>query len=188
MRVRPEVSELSAAGSMEFNGFEIPALSIRRSETTVELGSGQSMVIAGLMRNTFNNSVQRTPFLGSLPVIGALFRSNNFRRNETELVIIVTPYLVQPGLGKPDRASDRRLPQYQRGQSAADRSASTTAAVGSSARCRRPTSRGRLTPGLSAVGAPAPALPGPAPARQAQRQDAILQRGNSSSPQPGFNF
>src|SRR3712207_9335664 len=96
MRVRPEVSELSSAGSVELNGFEVPALTIRRSETTVELGSGQSLVIAGLMRNTLNNTVDRAPGIGSLPIIGALFRSSNFRRNETELVIVVTPYFVRP--------------------------------------------------------------------------------------------
>ena len=96
MRVRPEVSELSSAGSIEFNGFDVPSLTIRRAETTVELGSGQSLVIAGLMRNVGNNSVDRAPFLGNLPILGALFRSNSFRRDETELVIVVTPYLVQP--------------------------------------------------------------------------------------------
>jgi pilus assembly protein CpaC len=96
MRVRPEVSELSVAGSIEFNGFTVPSLTTRRAETTVELGSGQSFVIAGLLRNVGNNTINKTPFLGSLPIIGALFRSNNFRRDETELVIVVTPYLVQP--------------------------------------------------------------------------------------------
>jgi pilus assembly protein CpaC len=96
MRVRPEVSELSSAGAVELNGFTVPSLTTRRAETTVELGSGQSFVIAGLLRNTGNNSVGKTPFLGNLPIIGALFRSNGFRREETELVIVVTPYLVQP--------------------------------------------------------------------------------------------
>lgn len=96
MRVRPEVSELSSAGAVQFNGTEIPSLTTRRVETTVELGSGQSFVIGGLLRNTGNNSISRTPFLGNLPIIGSLFRSNSFRREETELVIVVTPYLVQP--------------------------------------------------------------------------------------------
>lgn len=96
MRVRPEVSELSSAGAVQFNGTTIPALTTRRVETTVELGSGQSFVIGGLLRNTGNNSISRTPFLGNLPIIGSLFRSNSFRREETELVIVVTPYLVQP--------------------------------------------------------------------------------------------
>ncbi len=96
MRVRPEVSELSNDGAVRLNGTSIPALTTRRTETTVELGSGQSMVISGLLRNVGSNSVDRAPFLGSLPIIGALFRSDSFRRNETELVIVVTPYLVQP--------------------------------------------------------------------------------------------
>lgn len=96
MRVRPEVSEVSSANSVTLNGFEVPSLTTRRTETTVELGSGQSFVIGGLMSNTGNNSVDKAPFLGSLPIIGALFRSNNFRRNQTELVIVVTPYLVKP--------------------------------------------------------------------------------------------
>jgi pilus assembly protein CpaC len=96
MRVRPEVSEISAAGSLRTGGFEVPALTTRRTETTVELGSGQSFVIGGLLSNSGNNSVEKTPFLGSLPILGALFRSNGFRRNETELVIVVTPYLVRP--------------------------------------------------------------------------------------------
>jgi pilus assembly protein CpaC len=96
MRVRPEVSELSTEGSIRLNGFDVPALTTRRAETTVELGSGQSFMIGGLLRNAHTNTVDRAPWLGSLPVIGALFRSNRFRRAETELVIIVTPYLVQP--------------------------------------------------------------------------------------------
>ena len=96
MRVRPEVSELSSAGSIKLNGFEIPSLTTRRAETTVELGSGQSFVIGGLMSNSGNNTVEKAPFLGDIPILGALFRSQGFRRNETELVIVVTPYLVKP--------------------------------------------------------------------------------------------
>ncbi|MGE0178612.1 MAG: type II and III secretion system protein family protein [Sphingomonas sp.] len=96
LRVRPEVSELSSEGSIRFNGYEVPALTTRRAETTVELGSGQSFVIGGLLRNSNNNTIDRAPGLGSLPILGALFRSTRFRRAETELVIVVTPYLVQP--------------------------------------------------------------------------------------------
>ena len=96
MRVRPEVSELSNEGSIRLNGFDVPALTTRRAETTVELGSGQSFMIAGLLRNANTNNVNKAPFLGDLPVIGALFRSTKYRRAETELVIIVTPYLVRP--------------------------------------------------------------------------------------------
>ena len=96
MRVRPEVSELSNEGSVKFGDFVIPALVTRRSETTVELGSGQSFMIAGLLRNTNSNDVNKAPFLGDLPILGALFRSTKYRRAETELVIVVTPYLVRP--------------------------------------------------------------------------------------------
>ena len=96
MRVRPEVSELTDEGSVRLNNFVIPALTTRRAETTVELGSGQSFMIAGLLRNRTNNSTDKTPFLGDLPIIGALFKSDRFQRNETELVIVITPYLVKP--------------------------------------------------------------------------------------------
>jgi len=100
MRVRPEVSELSNEGAVRLNDFLVPALTTRRAETTVELGSGQSFMIAGLLRNTNANDVNKAPFLGDLPIIGALFRSTSFRRSETELVIIVTPYLVRPTSGQ----------------------------------------------------------------------------------------
>lgn len=100
MRVRPEVSELSNEGSVEINDFSIPALTTRRAETTVELGSGQSFMIAGLLRNAASNDIEKAPFLGDIPIIGSLFRSTRFRRAETELVIIVTPYLVRPVSGQ----------------------------------------------------------------------------------------
>jgi pilus assembly protein CpaC len=96
MRVRPEVSELTDDGAVRLNNFVIPALTTRRAETTIELGSGQSFMIAGLLRNRTNNSTDKTPFLGDLPIIGALFKSDRFQRNETELVIVITPYLVKP--------------------------------------------------------------------------------------------
>ena len=100
MRVRPEVSELSAEGSIKLNGFDVPALVTRRAETTVELGSGQSFMLAGLIRNNTTNNIEKAPFLGDLPILGTLFRSTSFRRQETELVIIVTPYLVRPVSGR----------------------------------------------------------------------------------------
>ena len=106
MRVRPEVSELSSEGSVTLNGYVVPALTTRRAETTVELGSGQSFMIAGLLRNNNTNNIDKAPFLGDLPVLGALFRSTSFRRQETELVIIVTPYLVRPVSGRLAAPSD----------------------------------------------------------------------------------
>jgi pilus assembly protein CpaC len=100
MRVRPEVSELSDAGSVKLSGFTVPALTTRRAETTVELGSGQSFMIAGLLQNRSSNSIEKAPFLGDIPILGSLFRSTSYQRNETELVVIVTPYLVRPVSGQ----------------------------------------------------------------------------------------
>ncbi len=105
MRVRPEVSELSSQGAVTLNGFQVPGLTIRRTETTVELGSGQSFMIAGLMSSNAQNALDKAPGLGDVPILGNLFRSRDFRRGETELVIIVTPYLV-----KPVNANEIRLP------------------------------------------------------------------------------
>jgi len=96
LRVRPEVSELSTTGQIQLNGYTIPGITTRRAETTVELGSGQSFAIGGLLQNNVATTVNKYPGLGNLPVLGALFRSDQFQRNETELVIIVTPYLVNP--------------------------------------------------------------------------------------------
>lgn len=100
MRVRPEVSELSSEGALRLNGYSVPALVTRRTETTVELGSGQSLMLGGLLKNSSNNTIDKAPFLGDLPILGALFRSRGYRRAETELVIIVTPYLVRPVNGQ----------------------------------------------------------------------------------------
>ena len=100
MRVRPEVSQLSSAGAVTLGGISLPALTTRRAETTVELASGQSFAIAGLLQNTSQELIEKTPGLGDLPILGALFKSERFERNETELVIIVTPYLVRPVSGR----------------------------------------------------------------------------------------
>ncbi|HVF94812.1 MAG TPA: type II and III secretion system protein family protein [Sphingomonas sp.] len=96
MRVRPEVSQITSAGAVQIDGTTIPALSTRRVETTLELGSGQSMMIGGLLQNSHDNTIEKTPGLGDVPVLGSLFRSNGWKRNETELVVIITPYLVKP--------------------------------------------------------------------------------------------
>ena len=96
LKVNPEVSQLTTTGAVELAGFTIPALTTRRAETTVELGSGQSFAIAGLLQNNVTRDVNKLPGLGELPVLGGLFRSDRFQRNETELVIIVTPYIVRP--------------------------------------------------------------------------------------------
>ncbi|MEZ5858045.1 MAG: type II and III secretion system protein family protein [Geminicoccaceae bacterium] len=96
LRVRPEVSDLSENGAITLQNIVIPALATRRAETTVELGSGQSFAIGGLISNSTRNSLEKVPGIGDLPILGTLFRSTSFRQRETELVIIVTPYLVEP--------------------------------------------------------------------------------------------
>ncbi|GGG43582.1 fimbriae assembly protein [Caldovatus sediminis] len=100
LRIRPEVSELSETGAVNLplagGVVRIPGLTVRRAETTVELGSGQSFAIAGLLQRRTAQSDQGIIGLAEIPVLGALFRSDRFQRGETELVIIVTPYLVRP--------------------------------------------------------------------------------------------
>ncbi|BAI97087.1 MULTISPECIES: type II and III secretion system protein family protein [Sphingobium] len=103
--VEPEVSSIDPSASVQINGLVIPGLLTRRAKTVVELRDGQSFAIAGLLRNDFQDTIRQIPVLGSLPIIGALFRSSGFQKQETELVMIVTPRLV-----KPMRADDVRLP------------------------------------------------------------------------------
>lgn len=96
LKVKPEVSQLDPTNSVRVGGVEVPGLTIRRADTTVELRNGQSFAIAGLLQNTETDRKAQVPWLGDIPVLGTLFRSSRFKNNETELVIIVTPKLVQP--------------------------------------------------------------------------------------------
>jgi pilus assembly protein CpaC len=96
VNVAPEVSELDFANALRLQGFTIPAISTRRASTVIELADGQSFAIGGLLRDNVRTSVKQFPLLGDIPVLGALFRSTSFQKNETELVIIVTPHLVKP--------------------------------------------------------------------------------------------
>jgi pilus assembly protein CpaC len=94
LQVAPEVSELDPNNSISFDGFTIPALTTRNANTTVELGEGQTLAMAGLLNNRVTATNNSTPLLGSLPIIGALFRSVRYERDETELVVLVTPRLA----------------------------------------------------------------------------------------------
>ena len=183
MRVRPEVSELSNQGAIVINGFQIPSLTTRRTETTVELGSGQSFMIGGLIRNGGANSIERTPGLGSIPIIGALFRSNRFRRDETELVIVVTPYLVKPvnagqialptdGFRTANTADRVMLGKRDASRSGEQRPGPRMAVQGAS-------------PGMGAAAAQQPA----APAAQRKAQAAApAPAPATASAAPGFSF
>jgi pilus assembly protein CpaC len=101
LRVRPEVSELTNNGAVSTPigndaTITIPALTKRSAETTVELGSGESFALAGLLQHTVTQNISKVPLLGDIPILGQLFRSQQFQKGETELVFIVTPYLVRP--------------------------------------------------------------------------------------------
>jgi pilus assembly protein CpaC len=96
MAVSPEVSELDFANALQIQGFTIPTIATRRATTVVELADGQSFAIAGLLRDNVREQVQKFPVLGDIPILGALFRSSRYTKNQTELVIIVTPHYVKP--------------------------------------------------------------------------------------------
>jgi pilus assembly protein CpaC len=96
MIVQPEVSSIDPTASITINNSIIPGLQTRRAKTVVELRDGESFAMAGLIRKDFQDTVRQVPLLGSIPIIGALFRSTNFQNDQTELVIIVTPRLVRP--------------------------------------------------------------------------------------------
>jgi pilus assembly protein CpaC len=193
LRVRPEVSQLSAAGAVTIGGTQVPALTTRRAETTVELGSGESFMIAGLMQNSHDNQISKAPGIGDVPVLGALFRSNGFKRNETELVIVITPYLV-----KPVNANDIVLPtDGYRAPNDADRVLLGRLATGRSGEDRPKPMMVAPTAPPPSVGAvlPAPVLPGPAPVRREEPAKAALpaprkgkDRKDTGGVAPGFSF
>jgi pilus assembly protein CpaC len=103
--VQPEVSEIDRSESTSGNGLSIPGITTRRAKTTVELAPGESFMIAGLLSDRTNTNISEVPGIAEVPILSALFRSNAFQRNETELVIAVTPYIVDPL-----KSTDVRLP------------------------------------------------------------------------------
>jgi pilus assembly protein CpaC len=174
-----------------FNGTTIPGITTRRAETTVELGSGQSMVIGGLISNQTNNTIDKAPGLGNLPILGALFRSTAWKRNESELVIVITPYLV-----KPVNANDIVLPTdgYQAptdlgrvflgklggGVSGGDRAKPTMATP----------NVGGPSVGANAPLPVAPNSPVPAPDAKRDENKAVLpkkSKKDAGTPAPGFS-
>jgi pilus assembly protein CpaC len=96
MLIEPEVSELDFGSGVTVQGTAVPGVTITRVSTTVELGDGQSFAIAGLLKDNFSQIVDEYPVLGQVPILGTLFRSNQFQKNETELIVVVTPHLVKP--------------------------------------------------------------------------------------------
>jgi pilus assembly protein CpaC len=97
MKIEPEVSQIDMTHTVSVpGGISVPALIVRRASTTVELRDGQSFVIGGLLQNNGQNQIEQLPWLGSVPVLGALFSSKSYQKNQTDLAIIVTPHLVRP--------------------------------------------------------------------------------------------
>lgn len=109
LQVAPEVSQLDPRNALRISGFDVPSLTVRRAATTVELRDGESFAIAGLLQQDYVNAVRQIPGAGDIPVLGALFRSSRWRRQETELVIIVTPRMAGAGdyVAQPPTPLDR---------------------------------------------------------------------------------
>jgi pilus assembly protein CpaC len=96
LKIEPEVSQLDPTNVVQVGSVAVPSLIVRRANTTVELRDGQSFAMAGLLQNTSNANLEQLPWIADVPVIGALMRSTQYKKKETDLVIIVTPHLVQP--------------------------------------------------------------------------------------------
>ena len=163
MIVEPEVSEIDPTASLTLNGITIPGLRTRRVSTTLELRDGESFAIAGLLQHDTKVNISQLPILGSLPIIGALFRSTRYQKGETELLIVVTPHLVAP-----IRPSQVRLPTdrvaepneaktFLLGQPYEQRELAPVVDPKTGASAAPPA----LNPGVN--GAPAPQLPKPDP-------------------------
>ena len=96
MKIYQEVSELDFTNAVVLTGFNIPSLKSRKAESSLQLGDGQTLALAGLIDNKISKQVSKIPLLGDIPVLGALFRSTRYQNQETELVILVTPTLIRP--------------------------------------------------------------------------------------------
>ncbi len=193
LRVRPEVSQLDYSNAVTVGGAQVPGLTTRRTETTVELGSGQSFMIAGLLQNNHNNSIEKTPGVGDIPILGALFRSNGFQRNETELVIVITPYLVQPVNG-----NDIKLPtDGYKSPTDVERVLLGQLSAGTTGGERPKPSLEAGPPVAPAIGAVTPITPaappmlpgaGPEPKAAAGDKGKKDRKSKGAAPAPGFSF
>ena len=96
LKIEPEVSQLDPTNTITVGTTVLPSLIVRRANTTIELRDGQSFAIAGLLQNISNTQQQQLPWIGDVPVLGALFRSAAYQKSETDLVIVVTPHIVRP--------------------------------------------------------------------------------------------
>ncbi len=157
LKVRPEVSALDFTNAVTLQGFRVPALSTRRTETEVELQNGQTFAIAGLLNNTLTNSMSKIPGIGDIPILGLLFRSRAHQKNQTELVVMITPYIVRRGSYGVSEGLPNLVAPYMGAPSKTI--APPPAYVGSPR-------YGGIKPGTETINQPAPPPPAPAPAVQ----------------------
>ena len=196
IKVKPEVSALDFTNAITLNGFRVPALSTRRTETEVELRDGQTFAIAGLMNNTLTSSMSKIPGIGDIPILGKLFQSRAHQKNQTELVVMITPViirrgqmgvseglptLVEPYLGRPDRVSpvpdpyigSPRYPADAQGTAANVPPAKPAAATGNAPQ----NAQAPVTSKPIAAEATLPvAKPAPAPAADKKAHEAEMKR------------
>jgi pilus assembly protein CpaC len=121
LKVRPEVSVLDFNNAVVFSGFRIPALTTRRTETELELGNGQTFAIAGLLNNSMTQTLSKVPGIGDIPILGYLFRSKAARKDQTELVVMITPQILEQGsfgvTNQLPRLQEPYLPRLQENES-----------------------------------------------------------------------
>jgi pilus assembly protein CpaC len=168
LRVKPEVSTLDFANAVTLQGFRIPALSTRRTDTELELNDGQTFAIAGLLNNTATQTLSKIPGIGDIPILGLLFKSKAAQKNQTELVVMITPQILQrnsigvtPNL---PRQQEPYLPPMPQKRSFEPPPPAFTPARGSAA----DTSSSRGAPAVSVVNAPPPSAPARVQAGQPQ--------------------
>ena len=170
LKVAPEVSALDFSNAISISGFRVPSLTTRRTETEVELRDGQTFAVAGLLDNTVTETMSKIPGLGDIPILGLLFRSQAYQKNQTELVVMITPHIVRsdsagvsprlPDLVTPFLApSDETLPPPPASQTGANRTGGTE--PGPAAVLSNDVQRPSTEPLLAVVTAPAPAASGP---------------------------
>ena len=110
MVVNPEVSSLDPTTAVEISGVAVPGIKVRRAHTTVELRDGESFTIAGLLADNYQNNLRELPWVGDIPILGSLFKSTSYQRDQTELVLVVTPHLVVPRKAMAATPADNFVP------------------------------------------------------------------------------
>jgi pilus assembly protein CpaC len=209
LKVAPEVSSLDFGNAVVLEGFRVPALATRRTETEVELRDGQTFAIAGLLDQNLNETLRRVPGIGDIPILGYLFRSQAYQKNATELVVMITPHIVRrdspgvtpnlPGLVEPFLAPQPRTiappppafgsPVSQLAVPSSQRTAKADGAIAAPASVPQSGAPARLAEAVlealdNAQTRPAATpVPGPSPAARASSAPAALARGASAAEQ-----